>query len=246
MEHVLHVVWAITEGRFSLRFVVLSSLFLLGAVILLTGYMLAFRAYHRARLHYRAGRAALYRPAIEQVLMEEPLDAVVATLRPRRWGDLDIVQEVMIDSMRHLAGPPFETLKQAADRLGLVEKDIAALRSSNRHRRGRAMDALGVMRSPRAVPALLAALDGESLDLKLVALRALAGIGDPSVLPAFLAEADRLPPTLLPRLISLVLEFNAEGRRAATEIINRRSRSLPPIAIRDILMQLAADFQDAP
>lgn len=243
MEHVLHVVWAITEGQFSLRFIVLSSVFLLGAVILLTAYMIAFRSYHRARRHYRAGRAALYRPAIEQVLMEEPLDAVVATLRPRRWGDLDIVQEVMIESMRHLAGPPFETLKQAAGRLGLVEKDVAALRSPNPHRRGRAMDALGVMRSRLAVPALLAALDREPLDLKLVALRALAAIGDPAVLPAFKAEADRVPPTILPRLISLVFEFGPEGRRAAIEIINRRSSALPPIAIRDILVQLAAEFE---
>ncbi len=236
MEHILHVVWALTEGRFSLGFVVVASLLLLAAVILLSAYMLAFRSYHAARARYRAGRAALYRPAIEQVLMEEPLDAVVATLRPRRWGDLDIVQEVMIESMRHLEGPPFETLKQAADRLGLVEKDIAALHSPNRHRRGRAMDALGVMRPNRAVPALIAALDREPLDLKLVALRALAAIGDPAALPVFLAEADRLPPTLLPRLISLVFEFHAAGRRTATEIINNHARSFPPAAVRDILM----------
>jgi hypothetical protein len=246
VEHALHVVLAITEGKFSLRFVIVSSIVLLCAVILLASYMILFRAYHKARSRYRAGRAALYHPAIEQVLMEEPVDAVVATLQPRRWGDLDIVQEVMIDSMRHLEGPPFETLKTAAERLGLIEKDIEALRSPNRHRRGRAMDALGVMRSPLAIPELLASLDREQIDLKLVALRALAAIGDPSVLPAFDAEADRLPPTLLPRLISLVFEFRAVGRRTATAIINRHAKSFPPAAVRDILLELAADFEAAP
>ena len=246
MEHVLHVCWAITEGRFSLRFVILSSVILLCATLLLTGYMIVFRLYHRLRLRYRARRAALYHPAIEQVLMEEPLDAVLATLRPRRWGDLDIVQEVLIDSMRHLEGPPLETLKLAADRLGLIEKNVAALRSPNRHHRGRAMDALGVMRSHRTISALVASLDRESFALKLVALRALAAIGDPSVLPAFETEAGRLPPALLPRLISLVFEFHAEGRRTATAIINRHASSFPPASIRDILTELAADFEAAP
>ena len=246
MEHVLLAVWGATEGRFSLRFVILSSFALLFAVLLLTAYMIVFRTYQRARVRYRASRAALYRPAIEQVLMEEPFDAVVATLRPRRMGDLEIIQEVLIGSMRHLEGAPFETLKLAADRLGLIELDIAALRAPGRDRRGRAMDALGVLRSTRALPALVAALDREALDLKLVALRALAAIGDPSVLPAFIAEADRLPPTLLPRLVSLAFEFNADGRRAAIEIINRHSNAFSPASVRDILMMLASDFEVRP
>ena len=243
MDHVLQTVWGATEGRFSLRFVILSSFVLLFAVLLLTAYMIVFRTYQRARARYRASRAALYHPAIEQVLMEEPFDAVVETLRPRRPGDLEIIQEVMIDSMRHLEGPPFEMLKKAADHLGLIGLDIAALRAPGRDRRGRAMDALGVLRSTRALPELVAALDREGLDLKLVALRALAAIGDPSVLPAFIAEADRLPPTLLPRLISLVFEFHTEGRRAATDIINRHANAFPAASVREILMALASDFE---
>jgi hypothetical protein len=239
-------VWSATASRFSLRFVIVASLVLLLAVILLSVYMLVFRGYLRLRRAYRASRAALYRPAIEQVLMEEPLETVVATLRPRRWGDLDIAQEVMVESMRHLEGPPLEALQKAADRLGLVEHDVAAMRSSNRHARGRAMDALGVIRSTSAIPALIDALEREPLDLKLVALRALAAIGDPSALPAFLAASDLVPPTILPRLVSLAFEFNAPGREVAREIINRHPTSFPPAAVRDILMEFASDFEALP
>lgn len=212
-------------------------------MILLGAYMVLFRAYHRARREYRDRRAALYRPAIELVLMEEPYEKVLAALRPRRWGDDDISQEVMIESMRHLEGPPFETLRRAAEELGYVDADIRGLRSPNRHRRGRAMDALGVMRSRRALPALLESLDREDLELRLVALRALAAVGDPSALPAFVGQAEVIPPPLLPRLISLVFEFDAPGRRAAAEIINRRPNAFPPGAVRDILMQFAADLE---
>ena len=215
-------------------------------MIALTIYMALFRAYHRLRRQYRESRAALYRPAVELVLMEEPFEAVLAALRPRRPGDADMVQEVMIDAMRHLSGPPFDTLHRAARELGFIDRDIAALSSRRRHRRGRAMDSLGVMRSAAAVPAILRALDEETLELKLVALRALAAIGDVSALPHFVAQSELIPPPLLPRLTSLMFEFGAPGRRAVAEIINRHPRLFPPAAVKDILLQFAADFQVRP
>ncbi|MDE2491981.1 MAG: hypothetical protein KGM24_14130 [Elusimicrobia bacterium] len=207
--------------------------------------MALFRAYHRTRAHYRERRAALYRPGIEAALMEEPADAVCAILRPRRWGDADIVQEVMVEAMRHLEGGAFETLRQAALRLGLSERALRDLRARDRHRRGRALDRLGVLRPAEAVPAILSVLDEQPLELKLVALRALAALGDHTVLPRLVREADALPPPLLPRLISLLLEFDAPGRRAAVDLINRHPRAFPPSAVRDILRHLSVDFGTA-
>jgi hypothetical protein len=224
---------------------VLASLFLFWTVIALTAYMALFRTYHRVRRDYRASRAAVYRPAIELVLMEEPFETVLAALRPRRAGDADVVQEVMVDSMRHLGGAPFDTLQRAARELGFIDANVAALRSPRRHRRGRALDLLGVMRSKDSVPAILAALDEQLLDQKLVALRALAAIGDVSALRAFVAQAEILPPPLLPRLVSLMFEFGAPGRAAVAEIINRHPRQFPPGFVKDILMQFADDFGTA-
>jgi hypothetical protein len=225
---------------------VLSSLFLFWTVLGLAVYMVLFRAYHRLRGRYRESRARIYRPAIELVLMDEPLEKVIETLRPRRLGDADVVQEVMLESMRHLQGAPFDALREAARRLGFVEHNLRSLRSANRHLRGRALDRLGVMRLTEAEPQIVAQIALESLELKLVALRALAAIGDASVLPTFVDAAAGLPPPLLPRLASMMFEFGAPGRRAVLEIINRNPRLFPPSSIKDILMQLATDFEVAP
>lgn len=234
------------EARPSLRTIVLASLALFWLVLLLCAYMMLFKLYHSARARYRARRAALYRPAVELALMEEPVERIEAGLRLRRWGDADIVLEVLGDAMRHLQGPPFEALRSAALRLGHVDRALADLRARAAHRRGRAMEALGLMRVPEAVPALLLALATEPMELKLTALRSLASIGDPRALPAFLRAAEGLPPPLLTRVASLLLEFGAPGRDAARELINRHPRSFPPGVVADLLQELSQDLGGAP
>jgi hypothetical protein len=223
--------------------VVLSSLFLFWLVVALTAYMILFRLYHRLRSRYRQFRGTRFRPAIEMVLMDEPLEKVVDALRPRWPGDGDIVQDIMLDAMRHLEGPPFDCLREVARILGFVDSNLRALLSANPHRRGRAMDRLGVMRLPEASGRIAAAAVHEDLELRLVALRALASIGDPAVLPSFVEAAEGLPPPLLPRLASLMFEFGAPGRRAVVEIINRHPRLFPAACVKDILMQLASDYE---
>lgn len=233
------------KARPSLGTVVAVSLSLLWLVIALALYMLLFKLYHAARARYRAARARLYSPAVELALMEEPIERIEAVLRPRRWGDADIAQEVLSEAMRHLQGPPFDALRAAALRLGFIARALDALRARSPHRRGRAMEALGLMRAPEAVPALIRALFSEGLELKLTALRSLAAIGDPQALPAFLQAADSLPPPLLPRLASLVLEFGPAGRDAARELINLHPRAFPPGVVADLLKELAQDFGEA-
>lgn len=107
------------------------------------------------------------------------------------------------------------------------------------------MAALGFMRAPEAVPALVCAVAVERLELKLAALRSLAAIGDPAALPAFVQASLTLPPPLLPRLASLVLEFGSPGRDAAREIINRHPHSFPPGVVADILQEIAQDLGGA-
>jgi hypothetical protein len=239
------VLWAVLNGRLGLEFVVVFSLVLFWSVAALMVYMAFFRAYHRARLAYRGSRAALYQPSIELALMEEPLDVVAAALAPRRVGDADIAQEVAVEAMRHLEGAPYETLRMACFRHGFAARDVEELRSSNRHKRGRALDRLGVLRPPQASEEILSVLAAQPLDLKLVALRSLAAIGDRAVLPRLVEEADRLPPPLLPRMASLLFEFGPAGRSSVVELVNRHPREFPPAAVADILRQLASDFESA-
>lgn len=230
-----------TEGRISFQLVLAASVALFWVSFAIFVFMVSWRLYLHLRFLYRSRRRRLYDPAIEKVLMEEPLADVIAALRPRRWGDLSVVQEVIVDNMRYLKGPPFETLHAAAQSLGLIEFNLARLKSRGKYIRGNAMEALGVMRAPQAVVGIIDILAHEPMDMKLVALRALAAIGNPAVLPYFVKAADRLPPPMLPRLASLMLEFGAPARHWIGELINRHREAFPPRVIQEVLKETAAD-----
>lgn len=242
LERVLNAIGVVAEGRPSMAFVIVSTVVLLWIVLTMSAYLIVLRCWIRLRKDYRERRAALYRPAVELVLMEEPYETVLAALRPRRWGDGDIVQEVIADSMRHLQGYPFTILCRAAAELGFIDDNMRLLRSLDRHRRGHAMERLGLYRAADATPAIVTLLEKEELDMKLVALRALAEIGDPKALPHFVTVARAMPPGLLPRTASLMLEFGAPGRDAVRELMNARAEDFPATSVPDLLKELAQDW----
>ena len=219
----------------SLRVLVFMSLALLALVCLLSVYTLAFKVLQRAGALYRLARGQFYRGGIEKALMDADLDEVVRALEPRRLGDGRIVEELLVGFARHLDGPAFERLQQAASRLGIVGKNIRRLRSPRRHVRGRAMNALGVLRVGAAVGDILAVLERERLDLQLVALRALAAIDDPAAIPYFLTAAERLPNAMLVRLASLMLEFGPPGAAGVHALVARHPASFPPRVLVEIL-----------
>ena len=95
-----------TEGRLSFKLVLATSVVLFWIAFVLFILTILFRTYQHLRSLYRAGRRKLYDPAIEKILMEEPLEDVIAALKPRRWGDESVVQEVMVDNMRYSKAPP--------------------------------------------------------------------------------------------------------------------------------------------
>ncbi|MFA6091763.1 MAG: hypothetical protein WCU88_02530 [Elusimicrobiota bacterium] len=229
--------------RSSLLFVLYASLCLFWIVITLFVYMLIFRIYHSLRSAYREKRKELFRQGVELTLLEEPLEKVMDAFRPRRPGDLDISQEVLLEAACHLKGPPFDMLRETAYRLGFMEENLRSLRSRSRHRRGRAMEALGILRSSQAIVSLLDILDHEALDLQLTALRALAAINDPVVLPYFMRICDRLPPALLPRLISLMLEFGSAAHPHVRELLIRHANRFSSRSYAEALKEIAQGLE---
>jgi hypothetical protein len=171
--------------------------------------------------------------------MEEPPEKVLATLAPKRWGDGDVVQTVMLDAMRHLEGPPFEALKNAAVKLGFMDRNLALLGARNKLKRGNAMEALGIMRAHEAMVAIIAMLPKQPRDMKLVALRSLALIGDPFSLTYYEREAETLPPTMLPRVASLMLEFGPQAQPFIRKLIKDRPEAFPPRVMRLLLREAA-------
>lgn len=230
-------------GRLSILLIIYMSIVFFWAVVALFLYIGLFKAYHRLRRSYRERRKDLFRRGIELTLMEEPYEQVREAFRPRRIGDLDIAQEVLVDSVRHLTGTPRDTLCRTAFELGFVEHNLRRLKARNRHRRGRAMEALGVLKCPQAIVAILSILDKESLDLKIVALRSLAAIGDPAALPYFLKAADRLPSTLIPRLASLMLEFGPRSHPYVQQLVNKHGDEFPSLLFEELLKELASGMQ---
>lgn len=234
------------SAQFSLAFVVWTSIALFWIVILLAFYMLFYRTYYNLRERYNKSRKALYDPVVEMVIMEEPMENIIECLRPKRWGDTQIIQGVILDAARHLTGPPFETLKSAAEKLGFLELDRLELHSKSPHKRGRAMEALGIMRCVEAEGRLKELLLSEPMNLKLVALRALTAMGDPAILPAFIQVSDRLQPSVMVRLASLMLEFGRPGREAIVELVNRHPEGFHPRALAELLRELASNMESNP
>lgn len=242
-RRIVSVITAFLHGRLGLEFIVVSTLILFWAVALLTVYMLGLRGYVRMRLAYRNARRRYFHHGIELALAEADHDQITAALRPVLPGDSRIAQEVVVEAMRHLEGAPFVALRNAIVELGFVEQNLRDLHSPRRHRRGQAMDRLGVYRDEESAPALLEALANESLDLKLVALRALAAIGNPAFLPRFQQEALRLPPPLVPRLLSLMFEFGDPGKLAVSSFLRENPRLLASASIRASLQLIGVDVE---
>lgn len=237
---------AAVHAQFNLAFVVWTSIGLFWLVILMSLYMLCYRTYYHIRRRYEASRKALYDPAVEQVIMEEPLEEIIAALKPRRWGDEMIVQGVILEAARHLTGPPFLVLKSAAENLGVVARNLKELRSKNPHKRGRAMEAIGILRCAEASGRLKELLMSEPMNLKLVALRALTAIGDPAILPSFVEVSDRLQPSVMMRLAALMLEFGRPGRQAIVALVNRHPEGFHPRALAELLRELASNMESNP
>jgi hypothetical protein len=225
--------------RSSLTFVIYLCFILFWAVILLALYVFCLKTYHRLRRDYRDRRKKHFQQGVEAVLMEEPFEDILKAFQPSRPGDLDIIQETILDSQRFITGPPFDVLRKVAHRLGIIERNLSSLRSLDRHKRAHAVESLGVMKATQAIVPLLEMLKTETNDVKLVALRALATIRDPRALPYFHHTAKSLPPPLLPRVASIMLEFGPIAHPHLYKLVDEHRSVFPPLMLEELLRELA-------
>jgi hypothetical protein len=235
-----HILGRAVKGEFNLRFIVLTTVVLFWIVVALISFMLLMRLYYHVKRVRMDKRRKVYEPAIELVLTEAPQADIVEALRPRKSSDMEVVQEVILDSMQPLVGGPFDALQAAAFELGFRDRALKRLKSRSKFKRSQAMEALGIMRAKDAIGQIGKIIPDQTLDMKLVALRALALIGDPSALPLLLDTADSLPPAMLPRLASLMLEFEGSAAPYIKKLIDSHSASFPPRILKLLLAQAAA------
>ena len=95
--------------------------------------------------------------------------------------------------IRALRSKDFDVQTRAAKALGTLGKEamdelIRALKSKNKDIRLGIIEALAIIRDPRAVPSLIDNLSSESSEVRWVAAIALGEIGDPDAVPHLLAS----------------------------------------------------------
>lgn len=219
--------------------VALANLVLLAGALVLFFGSLAAGAASRARATRRSARRKVYEDAVSAALGGAgELAAALETLGP---ADEELVDEALLGVLRRTEGAGSGLLREAAVGRGLVERKLKDLSSPRRQERARAMQALGLLKAKKAVAPILTAFEGEPLEVKLVALKALADIGDPGSVAYFVSAAYVLPRYMVVPLASLLLRLGPSGRRGVQTLIARFPASFPPRVMMDVLRQAAAD-----
>ena len=161
------------------------------------------------RLAYRKG---LYRDLVTGLALRdrallEPQLRELATLH-----DFEALEAVLEEQARGATERP-AWLLDAYDRLGLVDKYVTRLRTATKWReRAFAAELLGRVGNAQAVPALLdvvAATRTEDADVREIALRALARIGDPRAVGPLVEALKHSEVWLVPRIADILTRHGA-------------------------------------
>lgn len=216
-----------------------ANLVLLAGALALFFGSLVTGALARGREARRRGRRKAYEDAVSAAL--GGAGELSAALEPRSSGDEGLADEALLAVLRRTEGAGAGLLREAAGRRGLVERKLRDLSSPRREERARAMQALGLLRAKKAVAPILTSFEGEPLEVKLVALKALADIGDPGAVAYFISAAYVLPRYMVVPLASLLLRLGPPGRRGVQTLIARFPASFPPRVMMDVLREAAAD-----
>lgn len=154
-----------------------------------------------------AVRKGLYRDLVTGLAQRDRalLDAQLRELPVLR--DFEALEAVLEEQARNATERP-DWLLDAYDRLGLVDKYVGRLRTATRWReRAFAAELLGRVGNAKAVPALLdtiAATRTEDADVREIALRALARIGDPRAVGPLVQALRQSEVWLVPRIADIL------------------------------------------
>ncbi|HEX5574955.1 MAG TPA: HEAT repeat domain-containing protein, partial [Gemmatimonadales bacterium] len=178
------------------------------AVGLLTVLAWFLYSFYLDRVERRlAGRKGLYRELVSELAGRDRALLEPTIHQMRTLYDLDALEAVLEEQARTATGRP-GWLLDVYDELGLVDKYIDKLRNAGRWRdRAFAAELLGRVGGAKAVPALLStvqATQSEDSDVREIALRALARIGDPGAVEPLVAALANADSWLAPRIADIL------------------------------------------
>jgi HEAT repeat protein len=173
---------------------------------------LVYTSYLNSLERRLAHRKGVYRDlvaglAVRDRVLLEPQLRELTTLK-----DFAALEAVLEEQARGATERP-GWLLDAYDRLGLVDKYVTRLRTATQWReRAFAAELLGRVGNANAVPALLetvAATRTEDADVREIALRALARIGDPRAVAPLVEALKRSEVWLVPRIADILTRHGA-------------------------------------
>ena len=161
---------------------------------------------------------------------------------PRRLGgrvrraDRHVLRAILLDHLQRVRGIERDRLSRAYDELGLVDRDLAGLRSSRWWQRARAAERLGIAGASRATHALVRLLDDPSTDVRIRAATALGAVGGTAAMRPLiqaLEEPSRwstiriadilsgMGRRVVEELVTLYPRLGLHGRLAAIDVLGR-------------------------
>ena len=150
--------------------------------------LIVHRAVDEIRFLRRQRLLARYRPIVDALLTSSDCLAPIAELVATPARHRPIIGTVLLAVARLQTADAMPALRAAAASLGLIEAWTADLGHRSWWVRAEGVRALGLMREPAAVPALLRALDEPHAEVRAAAADALGRIADPVIGPALLSR----------------------------------------------------------
>jgi HEAT repeat protein len=154
-----------------------------------------------------AARKSLYRELVSELATRDRALLEPTIHQMKTLYDLDALEAVLEEQARSVTGRP-DWLLEVYDELGLVDKYIDKLRTARKWRdRAFAAELLGRVGSAKAVPALLETVQAtrtEDSDVREIALRALARIGDPRAVEPLIAALSSADAWLTARIADIL------------------------------------------
>ena len=158
----------------------LVAILIMLLVALLAGlmvYILARRALLAWIAHTEQRRRQLLHARLEPWLSGAEAEPPESLGRLRRWPDRRIFVALCLEHLPGAEPPARERLLHWLDENGFIDRWIAQLGRRKTWQREQAAELLGVVRAPRSVDALVAALDDPELDVRMRAAAALGELG---------------------------------------------------------------------
>jgi HEAT repeat protein len=190
------------------------------------------------------GKAEEIRPAVYELLTgDSPAGEVVAELHATiPMQDRRALEYVLLENARVLKGRELEILTMVFEQLGYADKDITTVRHGRDIKKAESAFHLGTMRTARAVPYLVSALDSRSPEVKFSTLNALSKIGTPDAIAAvmeYLATDNELETM---RVAEVILERKQAFSPYLEEWLKRGEADIPRL---ELLIDLVGVMKDA-